>query len=61
MCRSVLKILFSKVLEHVKHFSYPLASLVNEKHRLYGRSKKVTFQSDSCLDSGFSQVCGGLI
>ena len=24
------------------------------------RSKKVTFQSDSSLDSGFHQVCGGL-
>ena len=27
---------------------------------LYDRSKKGTFQSDSCLDSGFRQVCGGL-
>ena len=41
-------------------FFIPLASLSDEKQRVYGRSKKVTFQSDSCLDSGFSQVCGGL-
>ena len=41
-------------------FFIPLASSSDEKQRVYGRSKKVTFQSDSCLDSGFSQVCGGL-
>ena len=41
-------------------FFIPLASLSDEKQRVYGRSKKVTFQSDSCLDSGFTQVCGGL-
>ena len=40
-------------------FFIPLASLSDEKQMVYGRSKKVTFQSDSCLDSGFSQVCGG--
>ena len=27
---------------------------------MYDRSKKATFQSDSCLDSGFCHVCGGL-
>ena len=41
-------------------FFIPLTSLSDEKQGVYGRSKKVTFQSDSCLDSGFSQVCGGL-
>ena len=41
-------------------FFIPLASLSDEKQGVYGRSKKVTFQSDSCLDSGFNQVCGGL-
>ena len=41
-------------------FFIPLASLSDEKQTVYDRSKKATFQSDSCLDSGFRQVCGGL-
>ena len=41
-------------------FFIPLASLYDEKQTVYDRSKKTAFQSDSCLDSGFRQVCGGL-
>ena len=41
-------------------FFIPLASLSDENQRVCSRSKKVTFQSDSCLVSGFSQVCVGL-
>ena len=42
-------------------FFIPLASLSDEKQTVYDRSKKATFQSDSCLDSGFRQVFGGLV
>ena len=42
-------------------FSIPLVSFFDEKQRVYDYSKKSTFQSDPYLDSGFSQVCGGLL
>ena len=60
MYRSVLKIFFLKSLEAVEHFSY-LWCLhpMTDRGYMIGQ-KRSLFQSDSCLDSGFRQVCVGL-